>query len=59
MEAIEASEGKKLGKPKASTDTPATEARKLGKAKQAYAETAAVETLAPFAVDCDDVLAFF
>ena len=33
MKATEASEGKKSGKSKASTDTPATEARKLGKAK--------------------------
>ena len=37
---------------------PAIEARKLGKSKQASAETAAAETLAPFAVDCNDVLAF-
>ena len=58
VEATEASEGKKLGKPKASADTPATEARKPGKAKQASAETAAAKTLASFAVDCDDVLAF-
>ena len=30
----------------------------LGKANQFSAETAAAETLAPFAVDCDDILAF-
>ena len=58
MEAADASEGKKSGKPKASADTPATEARKLGKAKQASAETAAAETLTPFAVDCNEFLAF-
>ena len=58
VEAADASEGKKSGKPKASADTPSTKARMLGKAKQASAETAAAETLAPFAVDCDDVLAF-
>ena len=58
MEVTEASEGKKSGKPKDSTDTPATEARKLGKAKQASAESAAAELLASFAVNCDDVLAF-
>ena len=58
MEAADASEGKKSGKPKASADTPGTKAKKIGKAKQASAETAAAETLAPFAVDCDDVLAF-
>ena len=58
VEDTEASEGKKSGKPKAYADTPATDARKLGKAKQASAETAAAEMLAPFAVDCDDVLAF-
>ena len=58
VEAPEASEGKKSGKPKASADTPATEARKPGKAKQASSETASAETLASFAVDCDDVLAF-
>ena len=51
MEAAETSEGKKSGKPKASADTPATEAKKLGKAKQTSAETAAAEMLAPFAVD--------
>ena len=58
VEAADASEGKESGKLKASADTPATEAKKLGKAKQASAETAAAETLAPFAVDCDDILAF-
>ena len=57
VEATEASENKKPGKPKASADTPATEAKKRGKAKQASAETAAAEMLAPFAVNCDDVLA--
>ena len=58
MEAPEVSKGKKSGKPKASANTPATKARKPGKVKQASAETAAAETLASFAVDCDDVLAF-
>ena len=48
VKAADASEGKKSGKPKASADTPTTEAKKLGKAKQASAETAAAETLAPF-----------
>ena len=47
-----------MGKQKASADTPATEARKTVKAKQVSAETAAAETLASFAVNCDDVLAF-
>ena len=37
---------------------PAAKARKPGKAKQASAETAAAKTLASFAVDCNDVLAF-
>ena len=58
MEATDASEGNNLGKPKASVNTPAIEARKLGKAKQDSAETAAAETLAPFAVNCDEILAF-
>ena len=58
VEATEASEGKKSGKPKAFADTPAAKARKLGKAKQASAEAAAAETLSPFAVNCYDVLAF-
>ena len=58
VEAPEASEVKKAGKSKASAETPAAEAKKPGKAKQASAETAAAETLASFAVDCDDVLAF-
>ena len=58
VEAPEASEGKKSGKPKASAKRPASEARKPGKAKQASAETDVAETLASFAVDCDDVLAF-
>ena len=47
-----------MGKLKASADTPATKARKLRKAKQDSAETATAETLAPFTVDCNDVLAF-
>ena len=58
VEAPEASEGKKSRKPKASSETPTTEARKPGKAKQASAETAAAETLASVAADCNDVLAF-
>ena len=58
VEATDASEGKKSGKPKASANTPATEAMKLGKANQASADMAAAETLATFTVDCNDVLAF-
>ena len=41
VEATEASEGKKSGKPKASADTPATKARNPGKAMKASTETAA------------------
>ena len=37
---------------------PATEARNPINAKQASAETAAAETLSPYAGDCNDVLAF-
>ena len=51
VEAPEASEGKKSGKPKSSSETPAIEARRPGKSKQASAETAAAETLASFAVN--------
>ena len=58
MEAPEASEVKKAGKSKASAETPAAEAKKPGKAKQASSETASADTLASFAVDCNDVLAF-
>ena len=58
MEAPEAPEANKAGKSKASAETPAAEAKKPGKVKQASAETAAAETLASFAVDCDNVLAF-
>ena len=58
VEAPEASEDKKSGKPKASAKKPATEARNPEKAKQASAETAAAKTLASFEVDCDDALAF-
>ena len=58
VEAPETSEVKKSGKSKASAETPAAKARKPGKAKQASAETAAAKTLAYFAVNCDDLLAF-
>ena len=58
VEAPEASEFEKAGNSKTSAETPAAEARKPGKAKQASTETAATETLASFAVDYDDVLAF-
>ena len=51
VEAPEASEVNNLGKPKASADTPATKARKLGKAKQDYDDMAVADTLAPFPVD--------
>ena len=58
VEAPEASEGKKSRKSKASAETPAVEARKPVKSKQASADMAAAKTLASFTVDCDDVLAF-
>ena len=42
----------------ASAEMAAVKAKKPGKSKQASSETAAAETLASIAVDCDDVLAF-
>ena len=59
VEAPEAPEANNTGKlKKASAETPVAEAKKPGKAKQASAKTATAETLASFAVDCGDVLAF-